>query len=252
MAGGRDGAATGERKKFMKLLIIEDEADLRHALCRGLAKKGYVTDGAADGTEGYEFAFVNQYDLILLDLNLPGMDGLTLLRKIREQNLQQKVLILSARSSVEQRIEGLDLGANDYLVKPFDFGELEARIRALLRRDFIQHDTVLSFGCFRLDTKTRLVYTEQGGEVNLTQMELAILEYLLLNRGRVVSPEELIEHVWGSDDSFFSNSVKVHMSALRKKLAAYSDEELIVNTRGAGYCMKNQEERALPDRRGTC
>ena len=100
----------------MKLLIIEDEADLRHALCKGLAKKGYVTDEAADGTEGYELAFINQYDLILLDLNLPGMDGLTLLRKIREQNLQQKVLILSARSSVEQRIEGLDLGANDYLV----------------------------------------------------------------------------------------------------------------------------------------
>ena len=112
----------------MKLLIIEDEADLRNALCKGFTKKGYLADTAADGNEGYELAFINKYDLILLDLNLPGMDGLTLLQKIRENDLRQKILILSARSAYEQRIEGLDLGANDYLVKPFDFGELEARV----------------------------------------------------------------------------------------------------------------------------
>ena len=133
------------REIFMKLLIIEDEADLRNALCKGFTKKGYLADTAADGNEGYELAFVNKYDLILLDLNLPGMDGLTLLQKIRENDLRQKVLILSARSAYEQRIEGLDLGANDYLVKPFDFGELEARVRSLLRRDFTQHNTCLLY-----------------------------------------------------------------------------------------------------------
>ncbi|WP_066687450.1 response regulator transcription factor [Christensenella intestinihominis] len=223
----------------MKLLIIEDEEDLREALCAGLTKKGYITDSAADGNEGFELAFVNDYDLILLDLNLPGMDGLTLLQKIREHDLQQKVLILSARSDYGQRIEGLDLGANDYLVKPFDFGELEARIRSLLRRSFTQHNTVIRFDRFRLDTCAHLVYTEDNQAVSLTPKEYAILEYLLLNRGKVISPEELIEHVWGSDDSLFSNAIKVHMSALRKKLAEFSANEIIINMRGAGYCIKN-------------
>lgn len=226
----------------MKLLIIEDEADLRNALCKGLTKKGYLVDAAADGNEGYELAFVNQYDLILLDLNLPGMDGLTLLQKIRESDLRQKVLILSARSAYEQRIKGLDLGANDYLVKPFDFGELEARVRSLLRREFTQHNTIIPFDRFRLDTHARLVYTDKDEALSLTPKEFSILEYLLLNRGRVISPEELIEHVWGSEDSFFSNAVKVHMSGLRKKLGAFSDQEIIINTRGAGYCIRQQKE----------
>ncbi|WP_087064506.1 response regulator transcription factor [Intestinibacillus massiliensis] len=228
----------------MKLLIVEDEGDLRNALCEGLTKKGYLIDAASDGNEGYELAFVNHYDLILLDLNLPGMDGLALLKKIREHDLQQKVLILSARSDYGQRIEGLDLGANDYLVKPFDFGELEARIRSLLRREFMQNNTILCFGCFRFDTLKHTVCTEQNDPIALTPKEFAILEYLLLNRGRVVSTEELIEHVWDSDDSFFSNAVKVHVSALRKKLGAFSRQEIIINVRGAGYCIQTQEQRA--------
>ena len=126
----------------MKLLIIEDEEDLLAALKAGFEKKGYVVDAAVDGTDGCELAFINDYDLILLDLNLPGMDGLEILKKIRENDLHQKVLILSARSDYAQRIEGLDLGANDYLVKPFDFGELEARVRSLLRRSFTQMGAV--------------------------------------------------------------------------------------------------------------
>ncbi len=229
----------------MRLLIIEDEPDLRSALCAGLTKKGYITDAAADGNEGYELALVNNYDLILLDLNLPGMDGLTLLKKIREKDLLQKVLILSARSAYEQRIEGLDLGANDYLVKPFDFGELEARVRSLLRRSFTQYNTVIHFDRFRLDTRVRLVYTDDNEVVNLTPKEFSILEYLLLNRGNVVSAGELIEHVWASDDSLFSNSIKVHMSALRKKLAAYSSNEIIINMRGSGYRIKKPDNDHL-------
>ena len=223
------------REIFMKLLIIEDEADLRNALCKGFTKKGYLADTAADGNEGYELAFVNKYDLILLDLNLPGMDGLTLLQKIRENDLRQKVLILSARSAYEQRIEGLDLGANDYLVKPFDFGELEARVRSLLRRDFTQHNTVIPFGCFRMDTQARLVFTDKDEEVCLTPKEFSILEYLLLNKGRAVSPEELIEHVWDSSVDSFSGSIRVHMSSLRKKLKAGLGYDPIVNKIGEGY-----------------
>ena len=221
----------------MKLLIIEDEEDLLAALKAGFEKKGYVVDAADDGLNGCELAFINHYDLIILDLNLPSMDGLEILRHIRENDLNQKVLILSARSDYAQRIEGLDLGANDYLVKPFDFGELEARVRSLLRRSFTQLGVVLTFGRFSLDTCAHLLFTDAGDKIDLTPKEYAILEYLLLHRGRAVSAEELIEHVWLSDSSLFSNAIKVHISTLRKKLAAYSDEELIKNLRGAGYCV---------------
>ena len=232
----------------MKLLIVEDESDLRDALCAGLAKKGFLTDEASDGNEACELAFVNKYDLILLDLNLPGMDGLDLLKKIRENDLQQKVLILSARSNYEQRIAGLDMGANDYLVKPFDFGELEARIRSLLRREFTQNNTILCFDCFHLDTQKHIVYAKQDELLSLTPKEFSILEYLLLNRGRVISSEELIEHVWGGEDSFFSNAVKVHVIGLRKKLGVFSDKEVIMNVRGAGYCIQTQEQYSASQR----
>ena len=221
----------------MKLLIIEDEEDLLAALKAGFEKKGYVVDAAVDGTDGYELAFINDYDLILLDLNLPGMDGLEILKKIRENDLNQKVLILSARSDYAQRIEGLDLGANDYLVKPFDFGELEARVRSLLRRSFTQMGAVLKFGRFSLDTCAHLLYTDQDEIIDLAPKEYSILEYLLLHRGKAVSAEELIEHIWLSDSSLFSNAIKVHVSTLRKKLAAHTDQELITNLRGAGYCI---------------
>ncbi|WP_066649133.1 response regulator transcription factor [Christensenella timonensis] len=221
----------------MKLLIIEDEEDLLRALKAGFEKKGYAVDIAADGTEGCELAFINDYDLIILDLNLPGMDGLEILSHIRENDLRQKVLILSARSDYAQRIEGLDLGANDYLVKPFDFGELEARVRSLLRRSFTQNNVILKFSKFSLDTCAHLLYTDAGETIDLTPKEYAILEYLLLHRGKAISAEELIEHVWFSDSSLFSNAIKVHVSTLRKKLAAYTEEELVTNMRGAGYCI---------------
>lgn len=223
----------------MKLLIIEDEEDLLLALRRGFEKKGYAVDTAADGCDGLELIFVNNYDLIILDLNLPGMDGLEILQKVRENDLKQKVLILSARSDYGQRIEGLDLGANDYLVKPFDFGELEARVRSLLRRSFTQNNVVIRFDRFSLDTCAHQLYTEDDERIDLTPKEYSILEYLLLHRGKAVSAEELIEHIWLSDDNLFSNAIKVHVSALRKKLGAYTDKELITNMRGAGYCIPN-------------
>lgn len=220
---------------IMHLLIIEDETDILEALKRGFVKKGYTVTGSADGSEGFELAQAGGYDLIILDLNLPGMDGIDILKGIREVNKQQKILVLSARSDFSERIEGLDLGANDYLVKPFDFGELEARARNLLRRDFIQKDTVISVGGFGIDTAARRVFYGEGDAVELAPKEYRILEYLALKPGVPVSPEELIDHIWDGEDSLFSNAVKVHICQLRKKLAEFSGECIIHNNRGMGY-----------------
>lgn len=225
----------------MKLLIIEDEDDLRHALSRGLTKLNYLVDTASRGDEGMDLASSGTYDLILLDLNLPGCDGLDILKTIRKNDWSQKILILSARSAVRERVEGLDLGANDYLVKPFDFGELTARINNLLRRDFIQLETVLSYDGLSLDTKTR-VTTVNGSAIHLSPKEFAILEYLLSHQGRPVSAEELIEHAWAEDEAdLFSNAIKVQISLLRKKLQIAGFKNIIQTIRGVGYCIGRDE-----------
>ncbi|MDZ4993691.1 response regulator [Clostridium perfringens] len=224
----------------MRLLLIEDEEDLINTLSRGLRRFGYVVDTATDGRDGLELFYMNEYDLIILDLNLPSMDGLEILSKIREDNQACKILILSARSNYEQRIEGLDKGANDYLVKPFDFGELNARIRALLRRTFIQQSIKFKYENITIDMSNRSVYDENNENIYLRPKEFAILEYLLINKGRAVSTEELIEHIWADEDSMFSNVVKVHVSTLRKKLNKYCEKEIISNIRGAGYIINER------------
>lgn len=224
----------------MKLLLIEDEEDLIEALEYGLRKQGYIVDTAMDGREGLDLSYINEYDLIILDLNLPSMDGLDILKEIRKRDQICKILILSARSDYDQRIEGLDYGANDYLVKPFDFGELLARIRALLRRQFIQQDPKLKHGFLVLDTTKRLV-TYDGFQIELSPKEFSILQYLMINQDRTISAEELMEHVWHSDNDMFSNAVKVHISTLRKKIAQYTEEEIISNIRGAGYIIHKIE-----------
>lgn len=220
----------------VKLLLIEDEADIRNALHKGLAKCGYLVDEAEDGEAGLLLYEVNQYDLVILDLNLPTMDGLKVLAEIRKKDVETKVLILSARWEIDHKVEGLDLGANDYMVKPFHFAELEARIRALLRRQFVQGSAILTYGPLQMDTATKAVQVAGEG-LELTGKEYAILNYLLLNQGRVVSAETLIEHLWDSDADLFSNAIKVHISMLRKKIGAYWDQELIRNIRGMGYIL---------------
>lgn len=225
----------------MKLLIVEDEEDLANALKRGFQKAGYAVDVALDGGEGLELYGVNSYDLILLDLNLPVLDGLEVLKAIRKRDKLQRVLILSARSAVENRIEGLDLGANDYLAKPFDFGELSARVRSLLRRSFLQESSVVHCGLITL--RTDLKQLEAGGKpLETTAKEYALIEYLVLHAGKVVSAEELIEHVWDSEADFFSAAVKVHISNLRRKLKQACGRELIVTQRGQGYLIEKEEE----------
>lgn len=218
----------------MRILIIEDEPELLSALKWGFEERGFTADAAETGPGGLELAQTNEYDVIILDLNLPGMDGLQVLEEIRRDSLEQRVLILSARAAFHERIEGLDKGANDYLVKPFHFGELEARVRSLMRRSFIQQNAVLRLGGLAVDTVKRRVQA-CGVPLELSQRELQLLEYLLLNRGRPVSAEELIEHIWDDDAALFSGAVKVRVSLLRKKLGESRSGVTVRNLRGAGY-----------------
>ena len=214
----------------MKLLIIEDEAALQRALLKGFQKLDYIVDVASDGEEALDLFFSNSYALIVLDLNLPKLDGIDVLKEIRIDNKDIPVLILSARSEVENKIIGLDTGANDYLAKPFHFGELEARVRALLRRNFQTADTLVLIGDVSIDTASKRIFV-LNKEINLTKKEYGIVEYLALRQGKTITSSEIIEHIWESDTEDVSNSFKVHISNLRKKLPA----GFIKNARGYGY-----------------
>ncbi|MEG2175758.1 MAG: response regulator transcription factor [Oscillibacter sp.] len=218
----------------MRILVVEDEMDLCDSIAEGLQLDGYAVDTCYDGTEGYELLMTETFDLAVLDLNLPGMDGVDILKEVRRQNQALKVLILSARSTVGDKVLGLDLGANDYLAKPFAFEELEARIRSLLRRSFTQEHRVLTFGPLSLDTVARTA-SAGGAALPLTRKELALLEYFLLNPQKVISQEELMEHVWSMEADSFSNAVRVHIASLRKKLKARLPRDPIATKIGEGY-----------------
>ena len=228
----------------MKLLIVEDEEDLAMGLKRGLRKNGYEVEWIGEGRDGLAMALAEDYGCVLLDLNLPGLDGLDLLRRLRAEKPQQKVLILSARGSVGDKVKGLDLGADDYLVKPFHFEELLARIRNLTGRRFIRQDVVVCRGSLRIDTGSHQVYVRDQ-RLKLTAKETQILETLALHEGKRLSAETIISQVWGEDEDLFSNAFKVHLSSLRRKLAAASGEDWIECQRGLGYCLKeNPNEKA--------
>ena len=224
----------------MRLLVIEDERDLCEDIAKKLRLSGYEADTCFDGEAALELLAVEKYDLVLLDLNLPKVDGMTVLRTLREHDQETGVLILSARSEISDKVEGLDAGANDYLAKPFHLAELEARVRSLTRRQFIQRDVCLRCGRLTFDTKSRLAMAD-GQPIPLTRKESGVLEYLLLHQGRPVSQEELIEHVWDSSVDAFSNSIRVHISALRKKLRTALGYDPIRNRIGEGYELEENE-----------
>ena len=226
----------------MRLLIVEDEKQICDTVAKSLYEAGYEVDTCYDGEEAFECILVENYDLIVLDLNLPGMDGMEILKELRQRNEETKVLILSARGQIADKVEGLDAGANDYMEKPFHLQELEARIRSLTRRKFVQKNVCLESGEITFDTVKRETYAK-GQLVSLTRKESGILEYLLLNLGRPVSQEELIEHVWDATVDSFSGSIRVHMSSLRKKLKAVLEYDPILNKVGEGYKIREEFER---------
>lgn len=218
----------------MRLLIVEDEKNLCDTIAKNLYGAGYEVDTSYDGDDALDCILSEDYDLIVLDLNLPGTDGMDILKELRKKNEETKVIILSAKSQIADKVSGLDAGANDYLEKPFHLQELEARIRSLTRRKFVQKDVCLHCGEIKFDTKKREAYAKDK-PVSLTRKENGILEYLLLNQGRPISQEELIEHVWDASVDSFSGSIRVHMSSLRKKLKAVLGYDPIVNKIGEGY-----------------
>ena len=221
----------------MRLLIVEDEKEICDLVAKSLYDAGYEVDTCYDGEEALDCILAETYDLIVLDLNLPGMDGMEILKELRQFNEETKVLILSARGQIADKVEGLDAGANDYMEKPFHLQELEARIRSL-----VQKDICLEGGDIRFDTIRREAYAK-GKMVSLTRKENGILEYLLLNQGRPVSQEELMEHVWDSSVDSFSGAIRVHMSSLRKKLKEVLGYDPILNKVGEGYKIREESDR---------
>lgn len=226
----------------MRILIIEDEKDLRESLKEGLELSSYAVDTAEDGAEGLELLHINNYDLLVLDLNLPKIDGIEVLQELRKSNNSIKVLILSARDSVEDKVKGLDLGANDYLAKPFHFKELLARVRNLLRINFETKSNILTIGEVSLNTNTKEVFVNNN-KVELMPKEFGILEYLMNNSPRYITQEELIEHVWDENADPFSSSVRVYVSYLRKKLSPYlQNQDYIERAQWKGYRITGKKE----------
>ena len=219
----------------MRLLVIEDEPDIASALEKGLRQVGYAVDIALDGERGSELALVNDYDLLILDLNLPGVDGLEVCHRVRTECPSLLILMLTARSRPDKRVAGLDLGADDYLVKPFYFAELNARARALLRRDLRVRVPLLQYKDVKLDPAARVVW--QGNRrVELTSKEFGILEYLLRHRGEIVSQEAILEHVWDMQTNPLTNTVRVHINSLRRKLEDIAETPRYIETIvGQGY-----------------
>ena len=219
----------------MRILLVEDEIQLLNAYVKGLKQDGYAIDTATNGDEAMELVTINTYDLIVLDINLPKLNGIEVLKQVRALNESVKIIIVSANRSLEQRIEGLDLGANDYLTKPFDFPELKARIRALLRRYFISSPNLLTVGEFSVDLNLHQV-SFKGKQIVLTLKEYTILTYLITNRDRIVSSEELLEKCWNEEADPFSEAMRVHIYALRKKIQeATRRDDIIQTVKGVGY-----------------
>ncbi|MBT3362636.1 MAG: response regulator transcription factor [Chloroflexi bacterium] len=220
----------------MRILVTEDEKDLADAIAKGLRNQGYAVDIAYDGQQALDMIEISDYDLIVLDLNLPLVDGMEVCRQVRESSSRTGILMLTARSSPSDRVSGLDRGADDYLTKPFHFPELLARVRAILRREGESRDTILRTRDLVLDPNSQRCYFNDD-EIKLTTKEFAILEYLMRNAGRIVSQEELLEHVWDDDANLFTHSVRVHVMNLRRKLDGSGAVDAISTVKGRGYIL---------------
>jgi len=221
----------------LKILVVEDEKKVANFVKKGLLEEGYAVDVVYNGGDGLNFATDRSYDLIILDIYLPGIDGLTILRKLRDGKVRTPVLLLTVRATIEDKVLGLDSGADDYLTKPFAFEELIARVRALLRRKRDAETTVLQVADLILDPARRIV-TRKGQEIALTLKEFSLLEYLMQNTGRVLTRTMIIDHVWNYDFDTETNVIDVYVNYLRKKIDAGHDVKLIHTVRGVGYILK--------------
>jgi DNA-binding response OmpR family regulator len=220
----------------MRLLIIEDYKPLQQSLTKGLCEAGFAVDSTGDGMEGLWYAMSNEYDVIILDLMLPGMDGLEILKKIRTKGLKSHVLILTAKDTVQDRVTGLNLGADDYLIKPFAFKELLARVHALLRRSYRQKNPKIKVKDLQINLTTQRVWRGKE-EIQLTPREYALLEYLAMRLGQTISRTDIWEHIYDFKSSASSNVVDVYIGYLRKKIERPNEPRLIHTIRGRGYVL---------------
>jgi len=228
-------SARSDTVPAMRILVVDDEIDLAEAVARGLRRDGYAVDVVHDGTAALEAARLTAFDLVCLDLTLPDLDGLEVCQRLRSDcDPSPRVLMLTARDSVDDRIAGLDQGADDYLVKPFAFGELAARVRSLLRRDAGGGSAVLEVGDISLDS-ARHRASRGRRDLGLTAKEFALLRYFMSNVDRVLSQEELLEHVWDAHADPFTNTVRVTVGTLRRKLTVDNEAPLLETVIGRGY-----------------
>jgi heavy metal response regulator len=227
----------------LRILVVEDEPGIARFICQGLREAGYAVDLAGDGQEGLDYALAAPYDLIILDIRLPKMDGLRLLRELRERGVRTPVLLLTALDAVDDRVRGLDSGADDYLVKPFAFPELLARVRALLRRPPLQSNTMLRVGDLEMDLVRREV-RRAGQQIDLSPREFSLLEYLMRHPNQVLTRTQIAEHIWNFDFYAESNVVDVYIGYLRRKIDRGFDRHLIHTVRGVGYRLSAEEEDA--------
>ena len=223
----------------MRVLVVEDYEPVRKSVSQGLRNAGFAVDAAADGEEGLWYARTNDYDAIVLDIMLPGMSGLAVLRELRKTGRKTHVLLLTARGGVDDRVEGLNLGADDYLVKPFAFAELLARVRALVRRSYAAKDPVIRVDDLEVNTVTHAAQ-RAGVPLKLTAREYALLEFLALRAGELVSRTDIWEHVYEFDSDAHSNVVDVYIGYLRRKLERTGLPRLIHTRRGQGYVLGEQ------------
>lgn len=231
------------RDVVTRLLVVEDQVKLGEALVEGLTRAQYAADLALDGEEGLAFARATPYDVVILDVMLPKLDGFEVCRRLRADGASTRILMLTARDAVQNRIDGLDAGADDYLVKPFAFGELLARVRALLRRDTAMKEGVLRIAALTLEPAAQRVQWD-GHPIDMTAREYRVLETLMRRPGWIVSRESLIESVWGfdfADTSDTSNLVEVYVGRVRRKLAEHGAPALIQTIRGAGYRLREPD-----------
>ena len=220
----------------MRLLVVEDEKKVASFIGKGLEEEGYAVDLASDGKEGLEMALDGVHDLIVLDMNLPGLDGLSVLQELRKKKATTPVMLLTVRATIEDKVLGLDSGADDYLTKPFAFQELVARVRALLRRRADTEAPLLQVADLTLDPARRVV--SRGNEkIELTPKEFALLDYFMRNPGRVLTRTMIAEHVWDYDFDSTTNVIDVYVNYLRKKIDADREQQLIQTVRGVGYML---------------